>query len=79
MSWLMTGWSDKRKREGVETSIIGNDKWEADKTTTASVVPNKRDTVVVAGGEGPWFEYERYKEEGMALQQWGRGGGFVTK
>jgi hypothetical protein len=48
----LQGWSDERKREGGETSIINDDKGEADNTTTTVMVMIGREAVAVASARG---------------------------
>ncbi len=45
-------WSKEREREGGETSVIKNDKGEADKMMTMGVVAIRRDAVAVASTRG---------------------------
>ncbi len=46
------GWSDKRKREGGEMSVIDDDKGEVVKSTTTGMVAIRRDAVAVASVRG---------------------------
>ncbi len=45
-------WSNKHARKGGETSVIEDDKREADKMTRKGVVEIGRDAVAVASGRG---------------------------
>ncbi len=51
----LQGWSDECKREVGETSIINDDKEEADKMTTNGMVMIVRDAAAVGSARGMQF------------------------